>query len=228
MTDYNPEQFDFAAFFAAKLKERGLSLKKLSELSGISQKDLRNLSEGDFEHLPPAPYLHGYTQKLSKILEFDPDLWWSYFIRIGAVKTSGAEDSLPKNRFAIAKTRRYGWLIFLVVVVALYGGVRFSKILGRPTLTIDEPKEEITRVRESRIIVRGTLEDADELFVNGSPVEIKSNLTWERDVALEPGLNTIEFRATKLLGHETRAVRQVLYEPDVLPASPTSTAPAAF
>ena len=75
MTDYNSEQFDFASFFASRLKERGLTVKKLSELSGISQKDLQNLSEGDFDHLPPAPYLRGYTQKLSKILEFDPEFW---------------------------------------------------------------------------------------------------------------------------------------------------------
>lgn len=237
MTDYNSEQFDFAAFFAARLKERGLSVKKLSELSGIAQKDLQNLSEGDFDNLPSAPYLRGYTIKLSKILEFDPELWWNHFVRIGAVRMSGQEDALPTNRFAIAKSRRYGWLVFLLVLAALYGGLRFSKIMGRPTLLIDEPAEGIARVGESRIIARGSLSGGDELFVNGAPVELQKDGAWQKEVALEPGLNTIEFRARKLLGRETRVLRQVLYEPEVAPASPaggpaaptpSASAPAAF
>jgi hypothetical protein len=229
MTEYNSEQFDFAAFFASRLKERGLSVKKLSELSGISQKDLQNLSEGDFDNLPPAPYLRGYTIKLSKILEFDPELWWNYFVRIGAVKASGHEDTLPVNRFAITKGRRYGLVVAVIVVVLVYGGLRFSKILGRPTLIISEPGEGIARVKESNITVRGTIEDADNLFINGTLVEIKQDGTWQKNVVLEPGLNTVEFRARKLLGRETDALRQILYEPDALPDnSSTTSEPVSF
>ncbi|MFH1246710.1 MAG: helix-turn-helix domain-containing protein [Candidatus Liptonbacteria bacterium] len=206
------EQFDFAAFFTAKLKERGLSLKKLSELSGISMQDLKNLSEGDFESLPPGPYLRGYTQRLAKILEFDPEIWWQYFENIGVVKTSGMHDELPVNRFAIPRAKRYGWIITLVVVILLYGGLRFSKIMGQPTITVSDPSDSPAKVVDANIVLRGTLDNGDQLTVNGETVTV-SGEQWFKDISLQPGLNTIEIQASKRLGKQTILVRQIFYEP---------------
>ena len=62
---------DFPSFFNERLKERGLTLKRLSELSGISVKHLEALAAGQFDNLPPAPYLRGYLLKLGQVLGFD-------------------------------------------------------------------------------------------------------------------------------------------------------------
>ena len=43
----------FEQFLNERLKERGMTLKRLSELSGISQKHLEYLARGEFDHLPP-------------------------------------------------------------------------------------------------------------------------------------------------------------------------------
>ncbi len=217
------DQFNFAAFFNARLKERGLSLKKLSELSGIAMQDLQNLSEGDFEKLPPAPYLRGYTTRLAKILEFDPDIWWQHFEAIGAVKAAGVLDRLPQNRFAISKIGRYRWLIAIVVLVGLYGGLRFSKILGRPIITIDEPSGNPAYVQEHSIIMYGALKGGDHIYINNESVPVEQG-AWQSPLSLEPGQNTVTIRATKFLGKETIVTKDIVYEPPTEAASSTNGA----
>lgn len=213
------DQFNFAAFFNARLKERGLSLKKLSELSGIALQDLQNLSEGDFDKLPPAPYLRGYTMRLAKIMEFDPDIWWRHFEAIGAVKAAGVLDQLPQNRFAISKIGRYRWLILIVVVLGLYGGMRFSKILGRPIITIEEPLGNPAYAQDRSIIMSGALKGGDHIYINDEAVPVEQG-AWKSSISLEPGQNTITIRATKFLGKEVVMTKDIIYEePEPAPTS---------
>src|SRR3989344_140089 len=94
------EELDFGAFLAGRIKDKGFSMKKLAEVSGISVKYLESIAQGDLKHLPPAPYLHGYLVKLAGILDFDHELWWERLKKEDAVKISGRSDELPKNRFA--------------------------------------------------------------------------------------------------------------------------------
>ena len=69
----------------------------------------------------------------------------------------------------------------------------------------------------------GTIENARELFMNGELVSIESGGAWEKGVALEPGLNTIEIRAKKFLGRETTITRQIFYTPPATSSVATST-----
>ena len=50
-----PNDLPFEQFFAEKIKERGLSLKKLSEMTGIAPSHIENLLRGDYENMPSAP-----------------------------------------------------------------------------------------------------------------------------------------------------------------------------
>lgn len=224
MPERYPEHFDFASFFSAKLKERGLTFPKLSQLSGISVQDLKNLSEGDFDELPPAPYLRGYTARLAKILEFDPEIWWKHFEDIGAVRRSGAADTLPQNRFEIPRAMRYRWIVALALLALLYGGLRFSQILGRPVITVAEPAANHAETSVSSVVFRGTFENGDQLFINDERVQIADG-RFEKTVPLDEGVNTVRIRASKLLGKNVELQYQVVYNP---PAPATSTAPAAL
>lgn len=229
MPERDPEHFDFASFFSAKLKERGLTLRKLSELSGISMEDLKNMSEGDFAELPPAPYLRGYTARLAKILEFDPEIWWLHFERLGVLKHSGSDDRLPENRFALSRAARSRWVIAFAVVLVLYGAIRFSRILGEPVVTVLEPSAATAQVTASNITIRGIVEYADTVSVNGESVPVAADGSWQKTVSLEPGLNTIAIKSKKFLGRETSVIRQIVYEPTSAiptPASFSSSTPS--
>lgn len=219
----NPEEnFDFHDFLGNRVRERGISLEKLSKASGISVKNLRALMHEDLEHLPAAPYLHGYVVKLGQILDFDGEFWWQNLKKESSIKRSGAKDELPKNRFAkqaIKKIWIIGALVALLILVVI---MRLPYIIGKPLLTITNPRSETSDVALSEFTVSGILKNGDSLSINSSSVSINDDGTFEKTIELQPGLNTIEISAKKTLGQETTVLRQVLYKaPDLSPASGT-------
>lgn len=211
---------DFQSFFNEKVQARGLTLKKLSEVSGIPLRHLEHLSEGYYEKLPGAPYLHGYLRSLGRVLDFDPEPWRTYFRELDLVKTSGARDRLPGNRFGLRAFPKYTALLLVGVLLLAYVGLRFSQILGKPELLVEFPPTDMVKVEQSIIQVRGTAINADELNVNQEQVIVMTDGTWSKELTLQPGVNTVEVSATKFLGRESRIVRQVIYEQPA-PQTPT-------
>lgn len=213
----------FQQFLNERLRERGFTLKRLSELSGVNVKYLEQLANGSFEELPAAPYLRGYIVKISEVLEFDPEAWWKLIKQEGNLKTSGDEDQLPKNRFARERTTKPFWIAILIVLVVLFFGVRAPRILGRPTLTISNLTEETLTASSDRFTIEGTIMGGNKVTVNNESVEIRPNGSWSKSIILEPGINLIEVKGKKFLGNEVTAIRRIVYE---APPTPTSTQPA--
>jgi transcriptional regulator with XRE-family HTH domain len=219
---------DFQSFLNAKLKEQGLTFKKLSEISGISLKHLENLNSGNISELPAAPYVHGYLLKLGQILDFDGDKWWQ-LLKEEEISTSGAEDQLPKNRFSKKPLGKKIWLILAVFLIILYFGLRFSKIFGRPEIIITYPKDNITVVNTNEIIITGELKGGDKIMLS-SPVSeqipIDTRGLWQKNIRLDSGANNIEITAKKFLGREAKITRQIIYEPpEETPEEASSSAP---
>jgi len=219
----NIDYQNFETLLNEKLRERGLTLKRLSELSNISVHHLENLSHGKFEELPPAPYVRGYLIKIGSILDFDPEIWWERLRTGNLVKSSGKHDELPRNRFAQRSRPRLIWAGAAILVVLIYFGIRFSKIFGEPILTITYPDQYMTQTENSEIEIRGELKNGDGVFVNGEVVPIAEDGSWTHTFALPQRVNFIEIVAKKFLGRESKITLQVLYEPANV--FPTSTFP---
>lgn len=220
------DQPDFSSFLSERMKERNLTVKRLSELSGIAANHLDAILRGNLENLPPAPYLRGYLAKLGRMFDFDPTIFWEQFEDVAGLHRAGPRDALPQNRFADRSMIRYFWLAIVVAVPLIYLGVRYSKILGRPELVITDPASSPgspLTVREPLIVFRGTLANANRLLINGEVVPMKDRGVWEQSVLLESGLNSVEFVAAKFLGREVRVIWQILYEPPPPQEPPTET-----
>lgn len=206
------ENLDFKTFFNEKVRARGLTLKKLSDLSGIALIHLESLSYGHYEKLPAAPYLRGYIRTLGKILDFDPEYWRAHFDAMDIVRSSGARDQLPHNRYAPRPVTKYGWAIAVGVILLAYGIFRSSAILGTPGLKVNYPGTEVVSVETNPIFVTGEADGGIVLTVNGERVAVNPDGTWSKEFTLSPGLNSIEVQAKKFLGREITQSRQVVYE----------------
>lgn len=212
----NPEA-EFQNLFAAKIKEHGLTIAKLSELSGIATKHLQNLSAGRLDSLPPAPYLRGYLVKLGHILDFDGEAWLEKFKAHGLIRGSGPNDELPKNRFAREPLNKKIFGAVIIIIILTYAGFRFSKILGRPIIEITIPENDPTLVQSKDFLAQGKARDTNELYisVNGGGdelVQMEESGSWQKTLLLRPGENTIRVRAKKFLGRETEVVRRIIFE----------------
>lgn len=212
---------DFAAFFNEKVKARGYSLKKLADVSGVPLVHLTNISAGRYGDLPPVPYLRGYVNTLGPILDFDAQAVWTEFRRVHLVQASGAEDELPRNRFAARSRRARTIAIAVTAVVIVLGYVIYQsgRIFGVPEIIVRFPQEDMQRVQSSAIVMAGELKNGSVLTVNGENVPLRDG-AWEARVELRPGQNTVVLSAKKFLGGETQVTRIIFAE---VPPAPTGT-----
>jgi transcriptional regulator with XRE-family HTH domain len=205
----------FAEVFNQKLKERGYTLERLSEATGISLKHLESFAHGRFEQLPPIPYLRGYFMKLGALLGFDAEAWWEQVKHDEDVQRSGKLDRLPRNRFGFSGNNKSSRTLFglgaVILVVLLYFGFRASSILGVPDLTVLEPSGD-ARVSEGYLLVMGTVENASEVIINDIQVPIENGNEFRRSISLDPGMNTIVVTAKKTLGRTAVVTRQIFYD----------------
>ncbi|MEK7181114.1 MAG: helix-turn-helix domain-containing protein [Patescibacteria group bacterium] len=222
---------DFQGFLSAKLREKNLNLRKLSELSGIALRHLENLNSGNFGDLPSAPYVRGYLKKIGEILEFNSEEWWQILKHQEEIKSSGVEDELPKNRFLKKPQTKKIIVIIIAVIVLSYFGFRFSQIFGRPEIILTYPQGEgILTSTNQEITIQGTLKNGDKILIGNEEIPVSSDGSWQKTVPLTSSTpNNIEITAKKFLGRETKLTLQIIYEPPkeaakkiILPA-PTST-----
>jgi cytoskeletal protein RodZ len=205
------DELNFKNFLEEKLKDRGWNLKRLSEVSGISLNHLENLVNENFKALPAAPYVRGYLIRLSKILEFDYAIWWEYFQKENSIKKSGRKDELPHNRFEPKSIFKPILMILIAFFVIFYIVLRFNFIFGKPIIEVNIG-ENILNTNEQNFVLQGQVKNADKVFVNSSETNIDSNGQFKKEILLQPGINTIEIRAQKTLGKETKLIRQIFYE----------------
>jgi cytoskeletal protein RodZ len=197
-----------------QLQVKGLTLDRIRRETGITDRYLVALFDGAVDKLPAAPYVRGYLVRLAHTLDLDPNDLWKLYQESAHVRSSGAEDRMPENRFALKHTPR-SWIIggVIATLLAIYLGVNIPKLLGRPELTVTNPGPETTIVTLPSIVIDGTTDPESTLTVNGEHVTVLPSGAFRTDYTLESGLNHIEITSVKLLGRAASVVREVVYQP---------------
>jgi transcriptional regulator with XRE-family HTH domain len=216
----NPEDVTFEQFFAERIKSKNLTLKKLSEMTGIAPPHIESFIRGDFGNIS-APYFRGYLMRLGKELDFDGEAWWS---RLKPdVQNSGERDRLPENRFIKAAPPKYIWAIIVGAIVLVYLIFEFTRIIGKPALAITFPSQNPYTASATTVTIKGTSRSADSISLNGDTINVAPDGSWQKDVLLQNGLNTFQITAKKFLGAQADITEQIWYQTPGLPVS-TSTA----
>lgn len=217
----------FEEFLAGRIKDKGISLKRLSEITGIASVHLENMIHGNFENMPSAPYFHGYLAHLGKVLDFESEPWWETLKQEGAVTNSGELDTLPRNRFLRKSPQRIIWVGIAGVLVLIYLAFQIPRIFGRPTLTVTFPTQNNSTTSLNPLTITGTVQNADGLYLNptngnassGEVIVIAPDGSWQKRVFLQNGPNPFEISAKKFLGGEAHVLEQIIYEPPVVASS---------
>ena len=198
-------------------QEKKISLAQLSKGTGVSEKNLKLLEEGDFDSLPPDIYIRGYLYKISENLglDFSP-LWHLYESSRTSARFSGSSDIFPSNNIFL-NTRRLllignpfkviGWL-FLIISFSAYIFWQADKIFGNPVLEITSPDLDAAFVNPDLEIVGKT--NASEIIINEKPILIAKDGIFKTSFNLMPGLNIIEFKAKNKFGKMTIIEKRVM------------------
>jgi len=230
MNHDHENDMSFPEFLAERLRSKGISQKKLSEITGIAPVHLANLFHGNFSDMPSKPYLRGYLIRIGRTLDFDGEELWGRLEQEDTTKGARVSDELPRNRFIRSRVPKSAWIAaVLVVVLAGYFIFAFPYIFGKPILAVAYPAENPYVTSSTTLTIQGTVRNADALYLvgNGSSsseeIIIAPDGSWEKEVALGEGPNSIVISAKKFLGGETSVTREIIYTPP-LPVS-SSTQP---
>ena len=196
---------------------KGVSTKKLSDITNIPERYLEALLEGNVDSLPPPPYILGYIGKLAEALEFDKEEMWRLYKKDNNLNGSGPLDRLPSNRYAIKSFNKkilIGGAVGLLILIYLLWN--FNKILGTPLLEITYPTADNLVVRQSTISIEGKTSANAKLIVNDDEVLVDEDGRFKKEYTLSPGLNIITVTSKKFLGKSISADKKITYEIPVL------------
>lgn len=200
-----------------RVETKGFDLEKIFQHTGIPKHYIDEILEGEWQKLPAAPYAKGYFKKLESALDFEPDYLWNIYKNEVEILSSGAEDKLPENRYAIkTASRKWIWPVLVIAIIGIYLGINASHLIGRPDLKISNPLEATLITNVGSFILSGEADSNDKLFINDEEVYVDKNGHFQENYNLQPGLNTFEIIAKRFLGKEIKVVKQIIYQPQEL------------
>ena len=205
---------DFKTLFNELLHNYGLGLSKLADATAIPERFLEAMRAGNDSILPPDPYVRGYLVKIIALTGGNIEELMSAYKRENFKKTSGASDRLPFNRFSLMKlSKGRVALVFIILLIIVYGIIRRDTIIGNPKLVVHLPKETQTYTSINTVLITGEVNTSDKLTINGENVIIQSDGTFSSTWPLTNGLNNIEIKAKRFLGKEVIENKSVIYTP---------------
>lgn len=205
---------DFKTLFNELLHNYGMGLNKLAEVTAIPERYLEAMRIGNDTILPPDPYVRGYLIKIIAITGGNLEELMAAYKRESLEKTSGPADRLPSNRFSLQKiSRGKVFLAGVVVLILVYGIIRFDTIFGNPKLTLRTPSEALILTTTNTVLLEGSVDPGDKLTVNGENIVTQNDGTFSSTWPLTPGKNTLEIKAKRFLGKEAVITKEVDYLP---------------
>ena len=194
---------------------KGLTPEKLAEIADVPEHYMRALYGEDYKNLPPEPYVRGYIMRIANALEIDGEALWNVYKNTLSLKTSGDKDKLPINRFAF-KDKKIGKkkiiIAAIAVLILIFAGFKASKYFGTSSLDISNPPFDNYTTNDPNIYLRGKIDSQDNLTINGENVSVDSSGYFEKQWALNPGPNMLEFKVKRLLGKTVTIDRQIILQ----------------
>ncbi|TSC52725.1 MAG: Uncharacterized protein LiPW41_95 [Parcubacteria group bacterium LiPW_41] len=203
-----------SALLTDAMRIKNMSVEKLSQVTGISDRFLGLLLEERFNKLPSTPYVRGYVLKIGEVLSIDGNELWEIIKshHTQTVAKSGEKDILPKNRFKVEA------LNIKIIIGGVIGIIFFIFLLFRIPALLGKPKFELydiqdgMKVTTSTLSIRGTINPSDELFINDEQIVANEKGDFEKTIELTPDFNTLHFTVKGLLGKELQETKQIFYE----------------
>jgi len=111
----------------------------------------------------------------------------------------------PIQRFRLSQSA----IIFILFLVLVLGFLFFQyrTAFFPPSLTISEPAENSKTSQD--VVVSGATDGNATVTVNGEPVTVSSNGSFQKEITLFPGSSTITIKATNRFGKTATVERTV-------------------
>lgn len=204
------EEKNFSELIANAMRVKGFTVEKLAQTTGISDRFIKYIVDGDLKKLPSSPYVHGYILTIADTLDLEgKELWEEYFQKNQNIKRASQADDLPGNRFRVKSINKniiIGSVVLIIIAIFVFWRIQSS--VGEPFLSLSDFKDEMI-VEQKTFDLKGKIDPRDQLTLNEEILYPDINGNFQKTLSLEPGFNTLSFKIKKFLGEEYIIKKQI-------------------
>lgn len=196
--------------------QRRQTLEEIAQELKIKSTFLAAIERGEYNKLPSPAYAQGFVRNYASYLGLSNAettmLFKREFDEKRAMKV--LPDSLIKTKeFPLKRLRIQQSVITFVLFILLVLGYLFFQYRAAilpPSLSITAPQN--NSKTSQNIIVSGTADSNATVTINGDPVTVSSDGSFQKNITLFPGSETISIKAVNRFGKETTMQRTVNVE----------------
>ena len=202
----------------ARREALGMSIADVAHAIHTASDYIRAIEHSDWRVFPARVYAEGFFKKmLAELAIGEQDALQSIFAsewdRARVASCSPFLEHSPR-RTVLVITPRYIVLMGVGILAAgIIGflGFRLVRFTGAPGLVLREPSEQaIFKSPVARIV--GSVDGESQMTVNGHEVKVDERGNFDEELAVRPGVNTLEFRVVNRLKKETIVTQHVIVQ----------------
>ncbi len=218
-----PTEKVFNSFLADILRVKGITVEKLAQITGVSERFLELMFQERYDKLPAAPYVRGYITKIAEALSMNSDELWHEYQKHAIILRKPGENNKTSiykpPSIKINKKIIIGGAIALIILI--YVAFRIPALFGNPTLSIGFGDNLV--VATSTFTITGKTDPKNELTINDEVIYPDTKGEFKDVVDLSPGFNTFTFKTKELLGAEETVVKQIFFKIEATSTTATSS-----
>lgn len=208
----------------ARRNELQLSLAQIAKDTKVRKDYLEKIENDDYTSFDSSVFVNGFIKIYADYVGLDVD-------KVSALyRRSIADKSAPTNRKGSRQRKRsknIDWgkyltpqnmtiaaiLIFVLGIIG-YLSVQFYNFRRPPTLSIQEPTQTAITVAEELFTIEGRTERETTIYINDIEVNVEDNFTFQHELNLTRGPNTITIRAVKKnnTASESNKIVEITYD----------------
>lgn len=200
-------------FKSARLK-KGLDFTAIEKVTKIRAKFLLALENNEFEKLPPGTFARGFIKNYASFLGLPIEETLAFYRRAANEEKLIILPSPPLKigRFSLTPQLFTSITISaLILVFFVYLIFSYFKFAGSPTLLVNSP-ENNSVVHQGQVEIVGKTDPEAILTINGQTVGINENGSFDINVSLQPGLNSLTVVSTNKFNRQTTVTRNLRLE----------------
>jgi len=199
-------------------RNQAVTLDMMERKTHIQRNYLEALEKGKFEDLPEPLYSRNFIRAYARALGADE----KYFLELYDEECGlcdliepmcSPRQRVNKKRFYVwSKFIRYGLIASLLLCVVSYIGWQVISIIEPPKIILLSPAADML-THEAEISIHGLVEGEASVYVNGEPIVVNDDFSFEATVDLEQGLNNLIIEAERRYSRQAVIERSVVFDP---------------
>jgi cytoskeletal protein RodZ len=198
-------------------KEARLTLSELEEKTKIQKKYLKAFETGAFHKLPDPIYSRHYLKRYVQTLGGNEEYFLDQFDQERGTCDIVKSHQVPRQKaraikfFVASRMLKVAVFVLFIGSLCTYIGFEVKTIIAPPQITIVSPVDGAS-TKEATILVRGRADHGTNLQINGEAVLLSQDGTFQKEIALERGLNVLSIQGAKRYSHQASQYRRVIFD----------------